>query len=204
MSRNVAAVVLYPGCTIAEVIELATRLRSHGLEVVMAAIGTDPVVDQSGLPMSPTVDLTTLDVGILRVVVVPGGDPGSVIEDERMLGFLRAAGDSGATVAAICAGVLLSAAAGLTQGRHITHNYRAPWAPEQVERFVDRFWSGASVQPDPSIGVVVDGKLITALPNAVIDFTVTTLEQLDLIDAGYGALLRRHLGGEFVAELHEA
>ncbi len=41
------------------------------------------------------------------------------------------------------------------------------------------------------------------LPNAVIDFTVTTLEQLDLVDGNHGALLRRHLGGGFVAELHE-
>ena len=197
-----SVVVLYPGCTIAEVIELTTRLAGFEAEVVVAAVDGAPIEDQSGLRMLPDVTIAALDPAGVDLVVVAGGDPGSVIDDPQTLGFLEAADSAGATTAAICAGVLLVAAAGLVTGRHITHNYRAPWAPEEVERFVDRFWTDAVVEPDPTVGVVVDGRLVTALPNATVDFTVTVLETVGLVDGTRGDHLRTHLRGGFVAELH--
>lgn len=208
--RRRATVLLYPGCTIAEIIELTTRLAGAEVDVHHVAVDHEPIVDQSGLLLSPDrsiddleADAPTIDPTTAEVVIVPGGDPGSVVEDERVLGYLRSAAERGSVLAGICAGVLLLGAAGVLAGRSITHNYRRPWAPPEVEGFVANYWAGARVEPDPTVGVVVDGPVITALPNATIDFTTTVGHRLGLYSAEQAELLTRHLRGDFVEELHQ-
>ncbi len=196
-----AAVLLYPGCTVAETIGLATRLADLGVEVTNVGSAVGPIRDRSGLSMNPDAAIGELDPATIDLLVVPGGDPEAIIDDDRVLGFVASTAVDGAIVAGICAGVLVMAAAGLTAGRAITHNYRWPWAGPEIAEFVDRFWTDAAVEPDPAVGVVVDGPIITALPNATIEFAVTVCVWLGLFGADEAERLARHLRGQLVAEL---
>lgn len=196
-------VLLYPGCTIGEVIELTTRLAEAGWGVVHVSPDGQPLPDRSGLVVHPDRSLAGTDPAEVDLVIVPGGDPAAIIDDRAVVEFLVAVERDGAVVAGICAGVLVLAGAGLLVDRSITHNYRRPFAPPEVEAFVEQFWVGALVEPDPSIGVVVDGNLVTALPNAAIEFAMTVAQQVGVLTAERAAAIGRHLRGELVAELHQ-
>lgn len=101
-------------------------------------------------------------------VIIPGGSsPGKLMNDERMRQFVQAADRAGATLAAICHGPQLLAAAGIVQGRTLT-GY--PGIARELEnagaRFVDR-------------EVAVDRNLITSRrPEDEPAFIRETLERL--------------------------
>ncbi|MEM9653520.1 MAG: DJ-1/PfpI family protein [Actinomycetota bacterium] len=202
-----ARVLLYPGCTIAEVIELATRLTDGGVDVRYVAAGTAAgilaITDRSGLRLTPDSPIDAADPASVDLVVIPGGDPAAIMNDPKVSRLLGEVADGGGIIAGICAGVLVIAAAGLLVGRSVTHNYRPPWAPPEVSSFVAHFWEGAIVEPDPSVGVVVDDRLVTALPNATVEFAMTVCRLLGLYSDDRADRVGRHLRGEYVAELYD-
>lgn len=209
MSQPSCIVLLYPGCTIAEVIELATRLRGADVPVEFVSADGGDVIDQSGLIMIPDRPIDEIDRSKVGVVVVPGGDPEAIIGDAAVKRLLNAVVDAGGVVAGICAGVLVLGDAGVLAGRHITHNYRAPWATPEVEAFVEPLLASAA-EVEPTFGDVVcvdrgasGAAIITALPNATIQFTSAVGQAIGLFDDDAAELLERHLQGEFVAELFE-
>ncbi len=202
-------VLLYPGCTLAEVIEVVTRL--NGAEVAVQFVSADgsDVIDQSGLMMVPDRPIDEIDRSKVDVVIVPGGDPEAIIGDASVKRLLAAVVDGGGVVAGICAGVLVLGDAGVLAGRHITHNYRAPWAGDEIEAFVRPLLESAA-EVEPTFGEVVcvdrgasGATVITALPNATIQFTTAVGQALGMFDDDSAALLERHLQGEFVPELFE-
>lgn len=152
--------------------------------------------------MLPDRSIGEVDPAGLTVVIVPGGNPDSVIEGPDVLGWLRRANEAGVLVGAICAGVALVAAAGAAAGRRITHNYRSPWAPPEVVEAVGHLWAGAVVEDDRAVGVVRDGNLISALPNYPVDFAMEILVALGLYDRHRAELMAEHLKGGYVEELY--
>lgn len=196
------AVLLYPGCVLAEVVEAATRLRNEGAEVHWVSPDGSPVLDQSGLAMSPGSDIDGLSAIQLDGLVVAGGDPAAVMGDNAVRSLVRRCATDG-IVAGICAGVLVLADAGVLDGSTATHNYRAPWAPPEVATFVAELFANVTVEPDPSIGVVIDGSVITALPNAAAEFSIATCRSLGVYDDEQASQLTRHLQGDFVPALFE-
>jgi putative intracellular protease/amidase len=197
-----AAVLLYDGCTITEVAEIATRLANWDVHVEFVAPSVEELRDQSGLRMLPDRALGEIDPSSLTVVLVPGGNPDSVRDDPAVLTWLRQADEAGVLVAAICAGVTLVASAGLAAGRRITHNMRSPWAPPEPADAVAHLWVGAVVEEDRTVGVVRDGNLISALPNAPVAFAMEILVAIGLYDRRRADLMGAHLRGEFVEQLY--
>lgn len=199
--------LLYPGCTIAEVIEVTTRLASAEINMMFVSVDGGDVIDQSGLIMVPDRPIDEIDRANVAAVIVPGGDPEAIIGSQSVRALLGAVAGNGGVVAGICAGVLVIGDAGVLRGRHITHNYRAPWASPEVEEFVSDLLEGADVEPSVGDVVCVDhgsgsnGVVITALPNATIGFTSAVGQALGLFDDEAAELLERHLAGEFVPEL---
>ena len=105
------------------------------------------------------------------MVIVPGGDTKTVLENETLAGILRAAGEAGACFGAICAGPLLLARAGLLKGRRFTHGY----GPDSAYPW----WKDGTYEERP---VVVDGNIVTAQPQAYIEFAVEVLYAAGLRD----------------------
>ena len=202
-SPSIVGVLLYEGCTIAEIAEAATRLRTNGLDVQFVGVNHEVVVDRSGLRMIPGRIIADSDVSAYRAVLVPGGNPDSVIELGQVHAFLSGASNAGALMAGICAGVALLAASGVTAHHTITHNYRSPWCPRDVSDTVAPLWTESSAIDDRTVGVVRDANVITALPNASIGFALAVCEALGVYTAERASLLAAHLKGEFVEQLFE-
>ena len=201
MTSGRVAVLLYDGCTIAEVLEPATRLDRLGADIIWVSPEGSPVVDASGLLTNPSLGLAALDAPALDALLIPGGDPGAIVDDAMVQRFILDCAAGGGVVAGICGGVLPLAAAGVLRGRRATHNYRPPWAPQQVADFVQPLFDGVCVEDDPAVGHIVDGKVITALPNAAAAFSIAVAESLNFYEGMETGLLVRHLQGEYVPSL---
>lgn len=95
--------------------------RIPGARVVAVAADLGLVTSDTGLRIAP--DLSFADAPAFDVICVPGG-PGvnPMLEDEALLGFLRAQGQHAAYLTSVCTGSLLLGAAGLLRGyRASTH-----------------------------------------------------------------------------------
>ncbi|MSR02596.1 MAG: DJ-1/PfpI family protein [Gemmatimonadetes bacterium] len=95
--------------------------RIPNARVVAVAAGLGAVTSDTGLRVLP--DVSFADAPACDVICVPGG-PGvnQMLEDDALLGFLRAQGEHARYVTSVCTGSLLLGAAGLLGGyRASTH-----------------------------------------------------------------------------------
>ena len=164
-------VLLYPGAISFEVM-LAIELLGS-VDVVTSDDGDH--VDQSGLTIRPTLTMAQAATGTHTTVLVPGGNPDVIVGDPKVRNVLSTAAEHSATIAGICAGVVVLADAGLLAGRRITHNYGPTSAPPEVVAATEHFWENTSVVDQP---VAVDERegaatIVTAKPWAYIDFATT-------------------------------
>lgn len=93
-------------------------------------LSRDPVRDIRGLRILP--DATIEEAPQLDVLHVPGGfGQEELMEDERVLGWLRRQAAGATAVFSVCTGALLLGAAGLLQGRRATTHWASfdllPW-----------------------------------------------------------------------------
>lgn len=125
-----------------------------------------PVRDVKGLRLAP--DASIDDAPQLDVLHVPGGpDQESLMDDERLLSWLRRQSAAAGCVFSVCTGALLLGAAGLLEGvRATTHWSALPLLP----------YFGATPVDER---VVVDGRLVsTAGVTAGIDGALTVAAEL--------------------------
>lgn len=114
--------VLFPNFTHLDLtgpFEVFGRIPDARVVAVAADLGL--VTSDTGLHVKP--DVSFADAPAFDVICVPGG-PGvnPMLEDEALLGFLRAQGQKAAYLTSVCTGALLLGAAGLLQGyRATTH-----------------------------------------------------------------------------------
>ncbi|MDC2953894.1 DJ-1/PfpI family protein [Streptomyces gilvifuscus] len=145
------AIVLFDGFTALDAVgPYETLGRLPDSETVFVAERTGPVrTDNAHLAL--TADRTLAEVPSPDVVVVPGG-PGQTgqMDNEALLGWIRAADAAGTWTVSVCTGSLLLAAAGLLEGRRATSHWLAL---DELKRF------GAEPTGER---VVTDGKYVTA------------------------------------------
>ena len=162
--KTKALVIFYPDCIEFEAILATQVLHGENLIIDVATHDGTDYLGPSGIALRATHCYADVHPEEYRVVIVPGGDTKSVLENETLLGILRTAHASGATLGAICAGPLLLAKAGLLKGRRFTHGY----GPDSQLPY----WKDGSYENQP---VVVDGNIVTAKPQAYIDFAIEVL-----------------------------
>lgn len=167
-------VLLYPGC-IPQEIALAADLLSEKFAVVTATPDGKKLADTRGLPLHVDRDYSSVTLDGVAAVLVPGGDPGSVVENARLSEILREANAKKILVAAICAGPLLPAKAGILKGKRIAHGY----GPKELA-FLASYFVDVELTDLP---FVADGNLLTAKPDAAIEFAVEIGCRLGVVDA---------------------
>lgn len=162
------AIVLFDRFTALDAVgpyEMLCRL--PGAEVVFVAEHTGPVTNDQG-SLSLVAEKTFAEVSSPDIVVVPGG-PGQSgqMENETLLGWLRAVDATTTWTTSVCTGSLLLAAAGLLQGRPATSHWLALGHLGKL-----------GAEPTGR-RVVIDGKYITAAGvSAGIDMALTMAGKL--------------------------
>ena len=159
-----ALVLFYPGCIEFEAILAAQVIRGKELTIDVATPDGTDYEGPSGIALRATHSYADVDPTQYQAIIVPGGDTDAVLEDESLIKLLTTASEAGAALGAICAGPRLLAKAGLLRGRKFTHGFGADSAlPE---------WEGGTYVDEL---VVTDGNVVTAKPQAYIDFAVELL-----------------------------
>ncbi len=154
------AVMLYAGCIYKEVEASVEALRGA---VRLLHLSPDGKAIESDDGRRPVIDgsYAVLEQRAVDCVLIPGGDPGSIIENALSAGPLRAAARQGALMAGVCAGNLVLAEAGLLKDHEGTHNYTVDRAPLEKVEATAPFWAGMKFV---SADIVEDRKRITAQP----------------------------------------
>jgi transcriptional regulator GlxA family with amidase domain len=185
--RRKVAVLLYPGCILFEV-ALATELLATSCDVLFFTPDGKQHRGSNGALLHPCGSYRDLEELEVACVLIPGGDPGSIIPNAAAKKCLQAAHSRGAILASICAGNLVLASADMLQGVRATHNYTPEHATLEAVRLTEPFWRGIVLE---RADVVVDGPFITAQPWAYVKYAAAVALALDVLSEP-DALLAYH------------
>lgn len=188
--RRPVAVLLYPGCVFQEIALAVEVLAPHR---PLRYLTPDGAVHQAsnGARLQADGDYGWLDTGAVAAVLVPGGDPGSIVPSGHARAGLQAAAARGAWLASICGGNLVLAAAGVMDGCRGTHNYTAEHASPEAVALTAPYWAGLRFE---RANLVVDAahRRITAQPWADRDLAAALAQALGVLDPAAAEDLRTY------------
>jgi len=171
--------ILYPGCIEYEVM-LAVALLGPKIGVDAATPDGCDHASETGLVFRASTSYRACKPSDYNIVLIPGGNPESIIENSDIDKLLQACDKKSAILAAICAGPIVLAKAGLLKGRNFTHGYG-----DMHREFLKKFWMGAEFVDQP---VVINENIITAKPEAHIDFAVQILKSAGILEDDRAAI----------------
>ncbi len=166
--------ILYPGCIFFE-IALAIELLAEKYQIILATPDGADHYASNGSVIRATTSYQKIELSNCRAVIVPGGNPGSIKDNKAIDEVIQAANNKGLWLAAICGGPLILAKANILKGKRIAHGYD----PKQLE-FLKSYFEGVHLADEK---FVCDGNIVTAKPDAHIDFAVELACRLDIVDA---------------------
>lgn len=166
--------ILYPGCIFFE-LALSLELLAEKYQLVFATPDGSDHHASNGSILRATTSYKQVDLSNCLAVLVPGGDPGSIKNNKEVDEVIQSANEKGLWLAAICAGPFVLAKAKILKGKKIAHGY----GPKQFE-FLKSYFEGVHLTEKKFI---CDGNVITAKPDAHIDFAVEIACRLDVVDA---------------------
>lgn len=186
--RPDVAVLLYPGCIFGEIAPALELLAPHCALQVLTPDGA-PHAASNGTRLLADGRYGDAVGRPLAAVIVPGGDPDSIIDPGHANALLHSAHERGALLAGICAGVLVLARSGLLAGRRATHNYTDEHTTPEVLACTDPIFAGLRFE---RADLVVDPPFITAQWWARVNFAAAIAQALGLLDeAGAQRWLQR-------------
>lgn len=148
-------VLLFDTACIYEIVILNYFLKATGSDTVFCSMEGKNVIATEGYSLNTNVRISEIPMEEVRSIIVPGGDISSLLND-TVFTLLRSAKEKEKVVAGICAGVDVLEQAGILQGVRSVH----------------------SVDAD----VVRDKHMITARPNAYVDFAIEVGKELALFE----------------------
>ncbi len=184
--KQAVVAILYPGCIFFE-LALALELLAEKYQIVFATPDGANHQASNGSVIQANTSYKNIDLTNCRAVLVPGGDPGSIKDNKTIDEVIKAANDKGIWLAAICAGPSVLAKASVLKGKKIAHGY----GPKQLE-FLKSYFEGVELTEEK---FVCDGNVITAKPDAHIDFAVEIACRLDAADASKANRIKDYYRG---------
>jgi putative intracellular protease/amidase len=156
-------VLYYDGFAEFEVIIAIGNLASKG-DIVPVAIENRPYVSEEKQTFLPAVTISEVNPGDVDVFLIPGGDTGSIIDNKDLGELLLRLYKQDKIIGAICGGVLLLGHHGILEGKSFTCFARG-YEIDDATR--EKYFPNARYQGHD---VVVDGKIITAMGQAFVEF----------------------------------
>ena len=155
---------------------LAELRRSGNRSVVVVGFDLEAVTSMGGLRVTPDRALGDILQSEIEILILPGGDfwEGAYPRNE-LNRLLNDASAAGVPIAAICAGTLAVARAGLLNDRRHTSN-----APGYIAEHVPEYSGAALYETVPAVG---DRGVITASGLAPVEFAREIFKQLKIFSA---------------------
>lgn len=157
--------IFYPGCIEFEIM-LACEILNNDFPVEIATPDGQDHIGSNGITIKANMSFEFIDPNKYKVVLFPGGDPGIVIENQKLSQVLQEAHAKKSILGAICAGPIALEQAGLLKNRCIAHGYNGSQLKWLIE---NGFFKETTLTDEPYI---VDGNIVTAKPDAFIEFAV--------------------------------
>ena len=177
MTTKSVHVLVFPGFADWEpAFALAELRRSGNRSVVTVGFDTEPVTSMGGLKVMPDRALEDIRPAESDLLILPGGDhwegeyPRSTVNE--VLGDFN---EAGVPIAAICAGTLAVARAGLLNDRRHTSNM-----PGYIGENVSEYTGTSLYQAVPAVN---DRGVITASGLSPVEFAREIFRQLDILNA---------------------
>lgn len=172
-NKKSVLILLYPGCIFFE-LALATELLAKKCDLVYATPDGKDHAANNGMTIKSETSYKNADLSNCAAVLIPGGNFESISENQDSDEVLKQAFDKKIWIAAICAGPFLLAKAGLLKGKTIAHGF----GPTQIE-FLSSYFEGVTFSGEK---FHYDGQILTARPEAHIDFAVEIAAKLEAIN----------------------
>jgi transcriptional regulator GlxA family with amidase domain len=148
------------------------------ITVQLVAESTEPITCSHGLRVIP--DVALADLGPVDLFLHPGGQVGSLLEDEMFQAHLRERADS-TLMTSVCNGALVYGKAGLLDGRPAATHWSAVESLREL-----------GVDVDPDARFVDDGTVVTSAGvSAGIDMSLHLVKRLHSEEAAQ--LVRRYI-----------
>jgi len=174
--RNTVYFFVFDGYADWEAALALCEIRRPGdFRVRTVALDRRPVQSMGGLTVLPDLALDEIDADRALLMILPGGTAWERGEIEPVSATLRRLHGEGATIGALCSGVLALAYAGLVDTRRHTGNYAG-----HIETYVPDYLGGAHYDAD-ELALTDDG-VITAGGVSGIEFAREVSRALDLYD----------------------
>ena len=167
--------IIYPNFSLYEITALTSTLAlSFDVTIDYAASDHSMVVSEDGLPCQPTKTLDQICIEEYSCVILPGMvNIGPVLQDEKLISFLRDLGEQDILIAAISSAPLLLAKAGLLKDTKFTGGI---W-----QNFFDYFEFLPRENFQPKV-LVQDKQIITAIGFAHQEFARKVILSLGLAE----------------------
>jgi len=166
--------LLYDGYAGFELVFVANNLAS--LKTATIGMGTKPCRSLENLWTVVDLDVTEVDPDNVELLVIPGGNPMDIIDDEAnkerveaLVKLIRMVDERGGKLAAICGGPQWLAYAGVLNGRRCTHSLERPGKEFEGSIFTNEY-------------VTVDGNIITGQGQAYAEFAVEMGRQMGIYE----------------------
>lgn len=148
-------VLLYNDCCIYEIVTLNYFLKCTGSEMLSCSIDGQTIQAMEGYSMNCDISIDEIDCSKVRSFIVPGGEI-SNIDNKKVFDMLNKLNDKKVVIAGICAGTDILDKAGILKGIPSTHS--------------------------SDLDCVRDKNVITARPNAYVDFAIEAGKALNLFE----------------------
>ena len=181
-------VIFYPGCIEFEVL-LACEMLNKNFPVIVATPDGKDHRGSSGITFRPSLAFENVDPQDYKVILCPGGDPGTVIGNKELIRIIQSGHLKKTILAAICAGPIILEQARVLDNRLIAHGY----AGAQKEWLLNNGYFKSTKLTDEQI--VIDENIITAKPCSYIDFAVEIAILSGCIDRVKGETLKKYYKG---------
>ena len=165
------ALFYYDGFAEFEVVLLGLLLRKH--EYISVALEDREYISEERQRFLVDQVIKDVDVDSIDLLVIPGGDPKPLVENQELKSFVEKLVSRNKKVAGICGGASLLAAYGILKGKKCTGN-TSGLKPGDGEY---QYYEGATISDEY---VVVDGNIITGQGQAYVEFAVELGRQMGL------------------------
>lgn len=163
-------VLIYDGFRQFEVVLVCYFMKASQSEIITVALDERDISSFEGFHTQPHKLLSEVHADEVDLFVIPGGDPKTIYNTPILNTFLTELHEKGTYIAAICGAPVHLAKAGILNGRQFTTSV--------IKEHQDDFKGG--VLKDEN--VVIDGNIITAKPNAYVDFAIEVGKIMDIYE----------------------